>query len=127
VRTLTRFGIVVETVSKCLRKLARREPRLYPAVAPEVIRLEVEREGEGCFALTKASEASRRLPEAVVVLGTLVQQVANPPAATLASSPLLQRVLSEQCAVNRDTSGNLPLPKMMRPQVQPQAVRRSPI
>jgi hypothetical protein len=106
VRTLTRLGIVVETVSKFLRELARRAPGLYTAVSPDVIRLYVERDGEGCFALTKAGESSRRLPEAVAVLGELVQQFANTTAATLASYHLLQRVLSEQCEVTRDALGN---------------------
>jgi hypothetical protein len=105
VRTLTRLGIVVETISKFLRELARREPELYTAVAPDVIRLYVERGGEGCFALTKAGESSRRLPEAVAVLGALVQQFATTTAATLDSYALLQRVLSEQCEVTGDASG----------------------
>jgi Transposase domain (DUF772) len=85
VRTLTRLGIVVETVGKFLRELARREPMLYTSVAPEVIRLYVEWKGEGCFALTKAGEASQRLPEAVAVLGALVQQFVNTTAATFDS------------------------------------------
>jgi len=105
VRTLTRLGIVVETVSKFLRELARREPVLYTGVPPEVIQLYVERDGEACFALTKAGESSRRLPEAVAVLGGLVQQFANTTAATLANYHLLRRVLSEQCEVTRDALG----------------------
>jgi hypothetical protein len=104
-RTLTRLGIVVETVSKSLRELARREPLLYTGVAPAVIQLYVERDGEGCFALIKAGASSRRLPEAVTVLGGLVPQFATTTAATLASSHLLRRVLSEPCEVNRDASG----------------------
>jgi hypothetical protein len=42
VRTLTRLGIVVETVSKFLRELGRREPEIYTSVAPDVSRLDVE-------------------------------------------------------------------------------------
>ena len=105
VRTLTRLGIVVETISKFLRELGRRAPELYTTVAPDVIRLYVERGGEGCFALTKAGESGRRLPEAVAVLGALGQQFANTTAATLDSFHLLQRVLSEQCEVHSDTIG----------------------
>jgi Transposase DDE domain/Transposase domain (DUF772) len=105
VRTLTRLGIVVETVGKFLRELGRREPVLYTSVAPEVIQLYVERKGEGCFAFTKAGEASRRLPEAVAVLGALVHQFVNTMAATFESYQLLRRVLSEQCEINRDASG----------------------
>ena len=106
VRTLTRLGIVVETVSKFLRELARYEPVLYTWVGPEVIQRYVERGGEGCFALTKAGESRRRLPEAVTVLGALAQQFANTTAATLGSYQLLRRVLSEQCEVNKDANGD---------------------
>jgi hypothetical protein len=95
----------VETVGTFLRELGRREPELYTTVAPEVIRRYVERGGEGCCALTKADESSRRLPEAVTVLGALVQQFANTTAATLVGYQLLQRVLAEQCDVNIDASG----------------------
>jgi hypothetical protein len=92
VRTLTRLGIVVETVRKFLRELARREPGLYTSGAPEVIQRYVERGGEGGFALTKAGEASRRRPEAVAGLGALGPQFANTTAAPLDSVHLLQRV-----------------------------------
>ena len=42
-RTLTRLGIVVETISKFLRELTRKEPELYSAVDPESVRVYVER------------------------------------------------------------------------------------
>ena len=115
VRPWTRLGIVVETVSKFLRELARCAPVLYASVAPEIIRLYVERRGDGCFALTKAGESGRRLPEAVAVLGTLVQQFANTTATTLGSYHLWQRVVSEQCEVNRDALGTPTIPIKRQP------------
>jgi hypothetical protein len=55
----------VETVSTFLWELACSYPGLHASVAPEVIRLYVERCGADCFALTQSGEAKRRLPEAV--------------------------------------------------------------
>jgi DDE family transposase/transposase-like protein DUF772 len=96
-RTLTRLGIVVATVSKFLRELARRYPTLYATVERDVIRLYVERQGRGCFALTKPQESQRRLPEAVATLDALARQFAETEATTLSSYLLLTRVLTEQC------------------------------
>jgi hypothetical protein len=96
-RTLTRLGIVVATVSKFLRALARHYPTLYATVDREVIRLYVERHGTGCFALTKPQESQRRLPEAVTTLDALARQFAETEVTTLSSYLLLTRVLAEQC------------------------------
>jgi hypothetical protein len=97
--------MVVETVRKVLRALARYAPVVSTAVAPAVIQRDVERGGAGCVAVTKAGESSRRLPEAVAVLGALGQQCANTPAAPLGSDQLLRRVLAEQCEVNKNAHG----------------------
>jgi hypothetical protein len=96
-RTLTRLGIVVATVRKFLRELARRYSTLYATVDQDVIRLYVERRGTDCFALTKPQEAQRRLPEAVTILDASAQQFADTEATTLASYLLLTRMLTEQC------------------------------
>lgn len=74
IRKLSRLGIVVESVSKFLRELAWVEPTLYERVDPEVVRLYVERQGEGCFDWSKSDQAKRRLPEALTVLGALVRR-----------------------------------------------------
>src|SRR5206468_12679401 len=94
-----------ETVSTVLRKLARLYPALYASVAPEIVRLYVERRGDGCFALTQAGETKRRLPEAVTVLGILHHQFDNTAATTLPSYQVLTRVLAEQCDVILDQDG----------------------
>jgi hypothetical protein len=96
-RRLSRLGIVVETVSKFLRELARLQPVLFAQVEEEIVRLYVKRTGEGCFGLTKPSEAKARLPEATAVLGNLVLQFAHTQAAELNSYVLLQQVFEQQC------------------------------
>jgi hypothetical protein len=96
-RRLSRLGIVVETVSKFLRELARLHPVLFAQVEEEIVRLYVKRSGEGCFGLTKPSEAKARLPEATAVLGNLVLQFAHTEAAELNSYVLLRQVFEQQC------------------------------
>jgi hypothetical protein len=96
-RRLSRLGIVVETVSKFLRELARLHPVLFAQVEEEIVRLSIKRTGEGCFGLTKPSEAKARLPEATAVLGNLVLQFAHTEAAELNSYVLLRQVFEQQC------------------------------
>lgn len=96
-RRLNRLGIVVETVSKFLRELVRLHPVLFAQVEDEIVRLYVKRSGEGCFGLTKPSEAKARLPEATAVLGKLVLQFAPTEAADLSSYALLRQVFDQQC------------------------------
>ena len=98
-RTLTRLGIFVETMSKFLRELARKHPQLHGRVDAETIRLYVDREGDGCFSLTKPSESRRRLPEAAEMLYRLVETFRETAAAELESYRLLTRILAEQCDV----------------------------
>lgn len=104
-RTLTRLGIVVETISKFLRELARKHPDLHEWVGDETLRLYVKRTGDGCFALSKPSESKRRLPEAAQKLYELVELFRETAAADLASYQLLARVLREQCEVVINTAG----------------------
>lgn len=96
-RRLNRLGILVETVSKFLRELARFHPMLFAQVEDEIIRLYVKRTGEGCFGLTKPSESKTRLPEAAAVLGKLVLQFAQTEAIELESYRLLSQVFDQQC------------------------------
>lgn len=98
-RSLTRLGILVETISKFLRELALRHPELSKQVDEETIRIYVKRTGDGCFALSKPSESKRRLPEAAKKLYELVELFRETPAAGLDSYSLLARVLQEQCQV----------------------------
>lgn len=105
-RVLSRLGIVVETLSKFLRELARYHPTRYSEVDPEIIRLFVARQGEGCFALSKPSEAKQRLPEAATTLGLVVRQFAATEAAQLTSYQLLRQVFSEQCAWDQGNDAN---------------------
>ena len=103
-RNLTRLGIVVETIAKFLRELARVEPGLHERVDAGLVRRYVEREGEGCFANTTPSESKRRLPEAGRDLLTLAVMFRGTQAATLDSFVILQRVLSEQFEVSDSPS-----------------------
>jgi hypothetical protein len=98
-RTLTRLGTVVETISKFLRELSRTHPALHEQVDRELVRRYVARQGEGCFADTSPSESKRRLPEAGIDLWHLVQRFEATPAAQLPSYELLDRVFHEQFEV----------------------------
>lgn len=63
-RTMTRLGIVVQTISKFVRELERHHPDFYEQIGQEVIRRYVDREGDGAFAHTAPSVSKRRLGEA---------------------------------------------------------------
>jgi hypothetical protein len=99
-RTLTRLGTIVETVSKFLRELRRKHPDLFGILEADDWRRYVDRTGEGCFTLTVPSESKRRLPEAARDLYRLVEQFRETEAGSLQSYELLARVLSEQCEIN---------------------------
>ncbi|WP_089935868.1 transposase [Candidatus Entotheonella palauensis] len=105
IRKLSRLGIVVETVSKFVRELARIEPDLYARVNSEIVRLYVDRQGEGCFDWGKAGESKRRLPEALSALWGLVQQFDQTAASHLPSYQILSRVLLEQSEVQMEPQG----------------------
>lgn len=95
-RTLTRLGTIVETISKFLRELARLHPQLHQRVDAGIVRRYVDRTGDGCFADTTPSESKRRLPEAGQDLWQLSKLFESTDAATLASFAMVQRVLREQ-------------------------------
>jgi Sec-independent protein translocase protein TatA len=99
IRSLTRLGILVETVAKFLRELKQACPDRYAEVDREVLRKYVERCGNGCFANTRPSESKRRLPEAARDVYELLQQFRNTEAHGLASFGLLQCVFDEQCKI----------------------------
>ena len=107
-RTLTRLGTVVETISKFLRELARTHRTLHEQVDAELIRRYVAREGEGCFANTTPSESKRRLPEAGGDLWRLCREFASTAASSLESFGMMQRVLAEQFEVLADPSAGGP-------------------
>lgn len=108
-RSLTRLGVVVETISKFVRELSRIYPQLYESVDRTLIRRHVDRTGDGCFADTKPSESKRRLPEAGHDLLQLFVQFEKTEAATLESFLILRRVLHEQFEVARgDGTGDDP-------------------
>ena len=98
-RSLTRLGTIVETVSKFLRELRRTHPDLFGILDADDWRRYVDRTGEGCFALTIPSESKRRLPEAARDLYRFVEQFRLTEASSLKSYELLARVLSEQCEI----------------------------
>jgi hypothetical protein len=98
-RSLTRLGTIVETVSKFLRELRRRYPDLLGLLDADDWRHYVDRTGEGCFALTTPSESKRRLPAAAHDLYRLVEKFRSTQAAGLQSYQLLARVLDEQCEI----------------------------
>lgn len=106
-RTMTRLGILVDTVSKFLRELARRHPELHERVDREVVRRFVERKGGGCFAFAKPSESKQQLPEVARTLYELVATFRETPAAALESYQLLARVCDEQCETVAGENGRL--------------------
>lgn len=101
-RSLTRLGIVVETISKFVRDVEHRCPILYGAFDGEVIRRYVAREGAGCFANSAPSVSRRRLGEAGADLLALAVQFRGTAAAQLASFVILERVLTEQFEIPND-------------------------
>ena len=106
-RTMTRLGILVDTVSKFLRELARRHPELHARVDREVLRRFVERTSGGCFAFAKPSESKQQLPEVARTLYELVTMFRETPAAALESYQLLARVYDEQCETVAGEDGRL--------------------
>ena len=108
-RSLTRLGIVVETISKFARELERCNPALHTLIDGDMIRRYVDREGDGCFANTAPSASRRRLDEAGRDLLHLNLQFRNTAAAELSGYALLAQVLNEQFKVV-ETEGDDTLP-----------------
>lgn len=101
-RSLMRLGIVVETISKFARELARFHPALHALIDGDIIRRYVDREGAGCFSNTAPSASRRRLDEAGRDLLQLVVQFRNTAAAALPGYALLDQVLHEQFEVTQE-------------------------
>ena len=95
-RTMTRLGIVVETISKFVRELERHHPDCFEQIGKEIIRRYVDREGDGAFANTAPSVSKRRLGEAGQDLLSLALQFRGTSAAQLSSFTILERVLRDQ-------------------------------
>ncbi len=115
-RTLTRPGIVVETISKFARELERVHPGLHAQISGEVIRRYVDREGHGAFANTAPSVSKRRLGDAGQDLLAQALQFRDTAAATPSSFAILERVLRDQFEVveNDDEHGVLRSPSFAR-------------
>lgn len=107
-RSLTRLGIVVETVSKFARELERFHPALHALIDGDIIRRYVDREGTGCFANTAPSASRRKLNEAGRDLLQLVVQFKNTAAAGLPGYELLDLVLREQFEVTEEKEDDTP-------------------
>ncbi len=95
-RNLTRLGVVVESLSKFLRELARRDPEQFSKLEPYWSQRYVSRRGEGNFSDARPSESRRRLPESGADLASLICRFRDTDATELESFKLLERVLSEQ-------------------------------
>ena len=106
-RSLTRLGIVVETISKFARELARFHPALHALIDGDIIRRYVDREGAGCFSNTAPSASRRRLDEAGRDLLQLVVQFRNTAAAALPGYALLDQVLHEQFEVTPEEEDDI--------------------
>lgn len=105
-RTLTRLGIVVETISKFIRELERHHPDFYEQICKEIIRRYVDREGDGAFAHTAPSVSRRRLGEAGQDLLSLALQFRETLAAKLPSFMILERVLRDQFEIADGNCGS---------------------
>ncbi len=108
-RSLTRLGIVVETISKFARELARFHPALHALIDDDIIRRYVDREGTGCFANTAPSASRRRLDEAGRDLLQLVVLFRNTAAAELPGYALLDQVLHEQFEITEEAEADTPV------------------
>ena len=105
-RSLTRLGIVVETISKFVRELKRFDPALHSRIDADMIRRYVDREVDGAFANTSPSVSRRRLLEAGQDLLTLALQFRGTAAEQLSSFAILERVLRDQFDVVEDSSSD---------------------
>jgi len=103
-RSLTRLGIVVETISKFVRELKRSDPVLHSRIDADMNRRYVDREGDGAFANTSPSVSRRRLLEAGQDLLALALQFRGTTAEQLSSFAILERVLRDQFDVVEDSS-----------------------
>ena len=101
-RSLTRLGIVVETISKFARELERFHPDLYGQIGDGLIRRYVVREGDGYFASTAPSVSKRRVGEAGQDLLALAVRFRDTAAANLPSFAILERVPRDQFEIVDD-------------------------
>lgn len=105
-RSLTRLGIVVETISKFARELERCHPGSFSQIDDGVIRRYLAREGDGAFANTAPSVSKRRLDEAGQDLLALAAQFRDTAASDLASFSILERVLRDQFVIVDEDGGH---------------------
>jgi hypothetical protein len=114
-RTLTRLGILVETMSKFLRELCRKFPSIYSAIESQIVDRYVRKEGDNCFSLTRPSETKNRLPEAAKDIYNYLSRFKDSEVSDLASYQLLERVFNEHIEV----TGNGECPDSFSFQVRP--------
>ena len=103
-RSLTRLGIVVETISKFVREPKRLDAALHSRIDADMIRRYVDREGDGAFANSSPSVSRRRLLEAGQDLLSLALQFRGTAAEQLSSFAILERVLRDQFDVVENSS-----------------------
>lgn len=119
-RSLTRLGIVVETISKFARELERCHLELYSQIDACIIRRYVAREGSGAFANTAPSASRRRLGEAGQDLLALAIQFRDTAACDLASYCLLERVLGDQFDIGENAGDQgVPVALVRKPENVP--------
>lgn len=100
-RKLGRLGTFTETLERFLRQLGHRFPELCRQIDPAVRQRYADGGKKMCFGACKPSEASRHLAEAAEDLLDLVDRFAGTEAAGLKEYKLLERLLAEQCRVDR--------------------------
>jgi hypothetical protein len=104
-----RWGIVVETVSKFVRELARFHPALNALISGGIIQRYVEREGAGCFSNTAPSASRRRLDAAERDLVLLVVQFRNRRLRHCQDMHRWTSVLNEQFEIKQEEGDDTPM------------------
>lgn len=119
-RSLTRLGIVVETIAKFARELERCHPELCRQIDASVIRRYVDREGSGAFTNTAPSASRRRLGEAGQDLLALALQFRDTAASELESFSILERILADQFDIDDVAEGHeAPTALVRKPEAVP--------
>jgi hypothetical protein len=98
-RTLTRFGLVTETLGKFIREVDRRCPRYRDWIPPNPRERYLESVTQSWSSQITPRQARVSLEQAGQDLGHLVEVFAPSKAKALPSYPLLRRVLEEQFSV----------------------------
>lgn len=109
---LSRLGLFVQTIERCLAKLQKHHPKQVAALPPEFATRYLER--QGFFADVTGAESRRRLEQAAQDLALLVDRFRDDPEiAPLPAYQLLARLFREQCEVR--TEGSAPVAVLRDP------------